>query len=176
MVVVTVQWMNLRAYPSQFPHKSYNWLPQRSLLPTPPPQTKQMRSTKRVKTSWTILPRIAKRYNVQQSGFFFIWSKMFTEKEVRVQLLSAFFFIAALTYQDVEGIKENIHRCILFLHLFLFFYFFVFPSAEYQNWNMQFHPYYSWSVCVWKGFLWEFFQWRAGCESFRFQKPRNKQL
>ena len=80
-----------------------------------------MRSTKRVKTSWTILPRIAKRYNVQQSGFFFISSKMCIEQEVRVQLLLAFFFIAALTYQDVEGIKENILLCILFLHLFLFF-------------------------------------------------------
>ena len=80
-----------------------------------------MRSTKRVKTSWTILPRIAKRYNVQQSGFFFIWSKMCTEQEVRVQLLLAFFFVAALSYQDVEGIKENIHLCILFLHLFLLF-------------------------------------------------------
>ena len=111
------------------------------------PQTKQMRSTKRVKTSWAILPRIAKRYNVQQGGFFFISSKMRTEQEVRVQLLVAFFFIAALTYQDVEGIKENILLCILFLHLH-FFYFFVFPSAEYQNWNMQCHHYYSWSVCV----------------------------
>ena len=63
---------------------------------------------------------------------------MFTEQEVRVQLLLAFFFIAALTYQDVEGIKENVHLCILFLKLifFYFFYFFVFPSAEYQNWNI----------------------------------------
>ena len=57
---------------------------------------------------------------------------MFTEQEVRVQLLSAFFFVAALTYQDVEGIKENIHLCILFLRLFLFFFFTVlyFPALS----------------------------------------------
>ena len=72
---------------------------------------------------------------------------MCTEQEVRVQLLLAFFFVAALSYQDVEGITENIHLCILVLP-FHFFYFFVFPSAEYQNWNMQFHHYCSWSVCV----------------------------
>ena len=54
---------------------------------------------------------------------------MFTEQEVRVQLLSAFFFVAALSYQDVEGIKENIHLCILFLHLFLFFFTFLYFPA-----------------------------------------------
>ena len=112
------------------------------------PQTKRMRSTKRVKTSWTVLPRIAKRYNVQQSGFFFIRSKMCTEQEVRVQLLLAFFFVAALSYQDVEGIKENIHPCISFLQLIFIIFTFCISSAEYQNWNMQFHHYYSWSVCV----------------------------
>ena len=50
---------------------------------------------------------------------------MFTEQEVRVQLLLAFFFIAVLTYQDVEGIKENVHLCTLILKL-IFFYFFTF--------------------------------------------------
>ena len=54
---------------------------------------------------------------------------MCTEHEVRVQLLSAFFFIAALSYQDVEGIKENIYLCILFLHLFLFFVLFLYFPA-----------------------------------------------
>ena len=35
MVVVTVRWLDLRAYPSEFPHKSYNQLSQKSLPPTP---------------------------------------------------------------------------------------------------------------------------------------------
>ena len=39
-----------------------------------------------------------------------------------MQLLLAFFFVAALSYQDVEGTKENINLCILFLHLFLFLF------------------------------------------------------
>ena len=42
-----------------------------SLSPPPPNKANEI-YLKRVKTSWTILPRIAKRYNVQQSGFFFI--------------------------------------------------------------------------------------------------------
>ena len=46
---------------------------------------------------------------------------MFTKQEVRVQLLLAFFFIAALTYQDVEGMKENVHLCISFLQLIFLF-------------------------------------------------------
>ena len=56
---------------------------------------------------------------------------MCTEQEVRVQLLLAFFFVAALTYQDVEGIKEHIHPCISFLHLiFIIFTFLYFPALN----------------------------------------------
>ena len=56
---------------------------------------------------------------------------MFTKQEVRVHLLSAFFFIAALTYQDVEGIKENIHLCISFLQvIFISFTFLYFPALS----------------------------------------------
>ncbi|XP_073240002.1 uncharacterized protein [Porites lutea] len=36
---------------------------------------------------------------------------MFTEKEVRVQLLSAFFFVAALSYQDVEALSIKTGIC-----------------------------------------------------------------
>ena len=56
---------------------------------------------------------------------------MFTKQEVRVHLLSAFFFIAALTYQDVEGIEENIHLCISFLQvIFISFTFLYFPAVS----------------------------------------------
>ena len=43
----------------------------------------------------------------------------------------AFFFIGSLTYQDVEGIKENIHLCISFLQLiFIIFTFLYFPALS----------------------------------------------
>ena len=48
-----------------------------------------------------------------------------------MQLLLAFFFIAALTYQDVGGIKENIQLCISFLQLdFIIFTFLYFPALS----------------------------------------------
>ena len=56
---------------------------------------------------------------------------MCTKQEVRVQLLSAFFFVAALSYQEVEGIKENIHLCISFLQvIFISFTFLYFPALS----------------------------------------------
>ena len=56
---------------------------------------------------------------------------MFTKQEVLVQLLLAFFFIAALTYQDVEGIKQNIYLCISFSQLiFIIFTFLYFPALS----------------------------------------------
>lgn len=45
---------------------------------------------------------------------------MSTEQKVRVQLFLASFFIAALAYQDGEGIKENVRHVILFLQIILF--------------------------------------------------------
>ena len=45
---------------------------------------------------------------------------MSSEQEVRAQLFLVSFFIAALTYQDGEGIKENIRHFILFLQIILF--------------------------------------------------------
>ena len=44
---------------------------------------------------------------------------MSSEQEVRAQLFLVSFFIAALTYQDGEGIKENI-RHFFFLKIILF--------------------------------------------------------
>ena len=57
---------------------------------------------------------------------------MCTKQEVRVQLLSAFFFVAALSYQDVEGITEREYSSLYFVLtlIFIFFTFLYFPALS----------------------------------------------
>ena len=57
---------------------------------------------------------------------------MCTKQEVRVQLLSAIFFVAALSYQDVEGITEREYSSLYFVLtlIFIFFTFLYFPALS----------------------------------------------
>ena len=52
VVVVTVRWLDLRAYPSEFPHKSYNQLSQRSLPPTPRNKANEIYKTRKNKLDY----------------------------------------------------------------------------------------------------------------------------
>ena len=161
--------MNRRVHPTELLQKTLQSSVSKFFTPYPTNKEIQWDCIERVKTSSTTLPRIAKRYNIMyiRLDFSLFEARCLPNKK---SVHSCCWFPSSLLRLLTKTVKVQKKIFVTFFKkkIILFLWF---PSAEYQNGNMQYDLYYFWSVCVWKGFLWEAFQWRTGCESFRFQNP-----